>query len=214
MSDKDKRRMILDAALELIREKGFEGTRIIDIADRAGIGKGTVYDYFSSKEEVIAASVQDVVDRDFRNIFDEVDQAEDFETKLRRFLEVHCKILDLYGPFMVLFADLQMKNQEDTSDEIKKVVDEIRILHALRMRDMVARGIETGELREGLDVDRTTTYILSVAIGFAFSYMLSMQECCREEGGGDRREEDPIPVGPMVDLILRGVRNEKEAAHD
>jgi len=120
MSDKDKRRMILDAALELIREKGFEGTRIIDIADRAGIGKGTVYDYFSSKEEVIAASVQDVVDRDFRNIFDEVDQAEDFETKLRRFLEVHCKILDLYGPFMVLFADLQMKNQEDTSDEIKK----------------------------------------------------------------------------------------------
>lgn len=47
---KKKRQLILDAALSVFLQNGYEKTKIIDIAQKAGIGKGTVYEYFDSKE--------------------------------------------------------------------------------------------------------------------------------------------------------------------
>ncbi len=46
---------ILDAALEVFRERGYEGTTIPAIADRAGIAQGTLYNYFPSKEKLLFA---------------------------------------------------------------------------------------------------------------------------------------------------------------
>jgi AcrR family transcriptional regulator len=46
---------ILEAALASFAEKGFAGTRMDDIAQRAGITKGTIYLYFKSKEELFKA---------------------------------------------------------------------------------------------------------------------------------------------------------------
>jgi AcrR family transcriptional regulator len=46
---------ILDAALACFAERGFAGTRMDDIAARAGISKGTIYLYFDSKEAVFKA---------------------------------------------------------------------------------------------------------------------------------------------------------------
>ena len=48
---------LLDAALDVFFEKGFAAARLEDIAARAGVSKGTVYLYFSSKEEVFEALV-------------------------------------------------------------------------------------------------------------------------------------------------------------
>jgi len=47
-----KRDMILDAAYNLFINKGYWDTKIIDIAEAAGIGKGTVYEYFESKDAI------------------------------------------------------------------------------------------------------------------------------------------------------------------
>ena len=46
---------ILEAALACFAAKGFAGTRMDDIAARAGITKGTIYLYFDSKEELFKA---------------------------------------------------------------------------------------------------------------------------------------------------------------
>ena len=46
---------ILEAALACFAAKGFAGTRMDDIAARAGITKGTIYLYFESKEAVFKA---------------------------------------------------------------------------------------------------------------------------------------------------------------
>ncbi len=46
---------ILDAALEVFRERGYEGTTIPAIAHRAGIAQGTLYNYFPSKEKLLFA---------------------------------------------------------------------------------------------------------------------------------------------------------------
>ena len=48
---------LLDAALELFVEKGFAATRIEEVALRAGVSKGTLYIYYSSKEELLKAVI-------------------------------------------------------------------------------------------------------------------------------------------------------------
>lgn len=53
-----KRSFILDAALELFSERGFHGTAVPDIARAAGVGTGTIYRYFPSKEGLVNALYQ------------------------------------------------------------------------------------------------------------------------------------------------------------
>ncbi|MBV9120340.1 MAG: TetR/AcrR family transcriptional regulator [Chloroflexi bacterium] len=51
----EREQEILKAAQDVFFEKGFERTSIDDIAERVGIGKGTVYLHFTSKEEILLA---------------------------------------------------------------------------------------------------------------------------------------------------------------
>lgn len=50
---------LLDAALTLFVEKGFAATRIEEVADSAGVSKGTLYLYYSSKEELLKAVIRE-----------------------------------------------------------------------------------------------------------------------------------------------------------
>ena len=47
-----KKEQIMEAALQIFSTKGFHLAKIEDIAQEAGVGKGTVYEYFASKEEL------------------------------------------------------------------------------------------------------------------------------------------------------------------
>ncbi|WP_263410605.1 TetR/AcrR family transcriptional regulator [Terriglobus tenax] len=52
-----RRSEILDAALKLFGKKGFAETRMDDVAEKAKVAKGTLYLYFSSKEEIYEAAI-------------------------------------------------------------------------------------------------------------------------------------------------------------
>jgi TetR/AcrR family transcriptional regulator, repressor of fatR-cypB operon len=55
VSTKDKQTTILQAALELIAERGFHDAPMSLVAQRAGVSAGIIYHYFASKEELIHA---------------------------------------------------------------------------------------------------------------------------------------------------------------
>lgn len=55
----DKRQRILRAAESLFAEKGYENATIQEIATAAGVGDGTVYDYFKNKEDVLFSTLKD-----------------------------------------------------------------------------------------------------------------------------------------------------------
>lgn len=57
-----RRREILDAAIRLFAEKGFEQTTLDEIAQKAEFGKGTIYHYFKNKEELIITYLQEGVE--------------------------------------------------------------------------------------------------------------------------------------------------------
>ncbi len=56
----DKRLRLVTAATAVFAERGYASTRVADIAERAGVGKGTVYEYFSSKEELLFAVFESI----------------------------------------------------------------------------------------------------------------------------------------------------------
>jgi AcrR family transcriptional regulator len=51
---------LLDAALAVFAEKGFAAARLEDIAQRAGVSKGTIYLYYASKEDILRALIKAV----------------------------------------------------------------------------------------------------------------------------------------------------------
>jgi AcrR family transcriptional regulator len=54
----DRRNRILDVAIDLAEEGGFENVRQRDVADQAGVALGTLYKSFSSKEDLLSAALE------------------------------------------------------------------------------------------------------------------------------------------------------------
>lgn len=53
---------IINAASRVFAQKGYSSTRIIEVADAASVGKGTIYEYFRSKEELFFAVFEAMMD--------------------------------------------------------------------------------------------------------------------------------------------------------
>ena len=57
-----RRKEILDAAIELFEEKGYDDTAVSDIVKKVGVAQGTFYYHFKSKEEVLDAFLDDIIE--------------------------------------------------------------------------------------------------------------------------------------------------------
>mgnify|MGYP005992158489 FL=1 len=57
-----RKAQIIDVSTELFREKGYHATSLDDIADRIGFTKPAIYYYFKSKEDILFAIVDEIVD--------------------------------------------------------------------------------------------------------------------------------------------------------
>jgi len=55
-----KKHEILNAAVKLFAENGFDGTKLDDIAEAAQFGKGTLYNYFKSKEDIYVEIIEQI----------------------------------------------------------------------------------------------------------------------------------------------------------
>jgi AcrR family transcriptional regulator len=55
------RTQLLQAAKQVLIEKGYHDTKVVDIIERAGCGHGTFYDYFKGKEDVLLALLERLV---------------------------------------------------------------------------------------------------------------------------------------------------------
>jgi AcrR family transcriptional regulator len=76
---------LLDAALELFVEKGFAATRAEEVAARAGVSKGTLFLYFSSKEELFKAVVRENISGRFLEWQEEFERFEGSSADMVRY---------------------------------------------------------------------------------------------------------------------------------
>ena len=64
----ERKKEILDVAEELFTAKGYEGTSTTDILERVGIARGTLYYHFKSKEEILDALIDRIIQGMVSNI--------------------------------------------------------------------------------------------------------------------------------------------------
>ena len=55
IAHREKRTLILDAAIRVFADQGYHGARVADIAEDAGVAHGLLYHYFASKDDVLRA---------------------------------------------------------------------------------------------------------------------------------------------------------------
>lgn len=145
----DKRkREILDTALDLFMEKGFEDVTFQKIADRCGITRTTLYIYFKNKKEIFVWSIKQLTSEIEASLMDIINDNERSVTE--RLLLVLDAILDKCAENHLLFTVtltylLQLKKSgKDPAVRVKRRI--IRLRHILSM--IIIEGINRGEFRE------------------------------------------------------------------
>ncbi|XMB86241.1 TetR/AcrR family transcriptional regulator [Mycoplasmatota bacterium WC44] len=84
-----KKQLIIKSYMELVKETGsMRDISIQQIANKAGIGKGTVYEYFSSKEEIVMSLVEHMVDKTSSMFLNDTGyEGLNYEDSLKRFIQ-------------------------------------------------------------------------------------------------------------------------------
>ena len=170
----ERRQEILDAALRLFREHGFEEVTVQDVADEAGVATGTVYLYFPSKERLLYAihvtfhqglearfaeeavrlgeRLQAGEELDHRSVIDTIfDALMAYNVEHRADWEVMCRYFPRLGNF----------------DEAK----EIERSHTRFLADVFRRGMEAGFVHT--EDPELTAYLLgaiNIAVGQALAF--------------------------------------------
>ena len=106
----EKKSLIMDSALEHFAREGFHATTITHIAQHAGISKGLLYNYFSSKEDLLAAIIQKSISEVF-NYFDIDRDGQLSEDEFEFFIRKIAQILREKQTFWRLFFQLLMQSE-------------------------------------------------------------------------------------------------------
>ncbi|MCD4828626.1 MAG: TetR/AcrR family transcriptional regulator [Candidatus Cloacimonetes bacterium] len=97
----DKKERIAQAALEVFKKYGYHKTSIADIAKEAGLGKGTIYYYFDSKEDIYVEILGNQAETTFRRLEEQLRQEKDVREKLRLLFIKPVKLLSESAPLLM-----------------------------------------------------------------------------------------------------------------
>ena len=86
--DPAKRAQILEGAGRVISRMGYDAASVNDIAREAGVSKGTIYVYFSGKEDLFEALMEEVRENLFRALEAELDRPGTLKDRLLRYATV------------------------------------------------------------------------------------------------------------------------------
>ncbi len=142
-----KREAIIEAAIQVFSRKGYHNTRIEEIAIQAGAGKGTIYEYFSSKLELF----HEVLFTGWRNFEENIplEQIENMsvQEQLHRTISAHLRyFLENRQLARVSFWEVEAVDQELLAWTLK-----IKAEKEQQMQALMEKGIARGELRDDLD---------------------------------------------------------------
>jgi AcrR family transcriptional regulator len=93
-TSEETRRHLLETALALFREQGFESTTIRDIAGRAGLSLGAAYYYFKSKEAIVGAYYDHIQHEHLRRARAAFEQGGDLAARLRAAFHTKIDIME------------------------------------------------------------------------------------------------------------------------
>ena len=146
---------ILKAARELFAAKGFRDTTLDEIAQKAEFGKGTLYNYFASKEDIFHAIIDQAIENSIATARECSAGPGDLRTRLTAYARASMLYIRDNGELLhAIFLELHGGRKSDTS-RLKEIVRRSRtatdIVGALIQKEM-----EAGTIRQGDPADFIT----------------------------------------------------------
>jgi AcrR family transcriptional regulator len=153
---------ILDAAITEFAMRGFSGTRMDEVASRAGINKSLIYQYFGSKQELYAEALNSVLktitvkSTEYSMEFAAVDSGDNLRAYLRRYIDNHLALLEAVPEYPRLMAWENLEGGRTLSRLplqatyrafLGRVED---ILAPLHERGLLARDFDLSQVAQGV----------------------------------------------------------------
>jgi TetR/AcrR family fatty acid metabolism transcriptional regulator len=180
---------IRKAAVEIISQEGFFNTRMQDIADQAGLAVGTIYNYFSSKDKVLAYIFKAEMKRRMEIMSDLKEK--DLSTKefLKEFLNRHFSVL-IENPHLgrVLVREKDFSRGEKSGQIKEHMSSLIKMLEKL-----FQAGVKKGEVKE------INTHLMAV---YFFGSMQGVIEYSLTQPEMQLLEEAPDFILERIDHIF------------
>jgi len=137
----DKKQLILEAALKLFVEFGFHGTPTSKIAEEAGVANGTLFHYFSTKDELVVALYSDIKSRMVQYIEANTKTENSFKETIKgQYLASLYWALDNQKQF--LFVE-----QFKTSPFLSLIAPDVIEKSIKPFHEMFRKGMETNEIK-------------------------------------------------------------------
>jgi AcrR family transcriptional regulator len=193
---------LLEAALSLFVEKGFAATKTDEVAQRAGVSKGTLYLYYPSKEELLKAVISHYLSSQIREGFEEAAAHQG-----KHELATPDLLLDLLSRWWIRVL------QSPASAVMKLVVTEVRnfpeiaVFYAQEVIEpghqlissLIERGIARGEFHD-VDVPMVV-HSLVLPMVMLCVHQHSLGACPL----GDKAIDAPEFIQQHIALVLRGL---------
>lgn len=185
------RRRLLDAAVAVFAERGADA-EIREVAERAGLAVGTVYNHFPSKEDLLAAVVEEAASQceaALNAALAEPDVVEALHTVVRRGLHV----AEHFGSVMAAALEGQFPAMRTAAHRDR------RAAFKRRLAELIQRGIAAGRFRPGVDAEVATAMLGGVFTPWTFTDL--------------RRSRTPDQItDALLDTLLYGLeRTGREA---
>ena len=170
-----RRRAILAAAAEAFDAHGYSETTIDEVARQARVSKGSVYNYFQSKQDLFTqlfaqslAPTEADVDRMLADLSSPAGKIEQLIDYWYSELDHHKKL----GRLMLEFRVAAARQQE--GGDLSRLLRETHQRWIERVRKILTRGIEVGEFRADLDTERVAWGLIGQFDGLLMNMILDV----------------------------------------
>jgi len=143
----DKRRRIIDAAVQVFSERGFFNARVADVAEVAGVAGGTIYLYFKNKDDLLISVFEDRMDTILAVLTAELRKEVGAPQRLRRFIELHLGLVETDQALAdVLAVELRQSSKFVREYRAEKFYEYLNVAE-----DILSDGVSAGMFRSCID---------------------------------------------------------------
>lgn len=195
MSEKQgKRELILQAARQVFAEKGYHASTSEEIARVAGVGKGTIYQYFASKKDIYDEVRVMYMDEYCNHIIDSVLLERSFADNIHSLVHAHIEKINLL--VYIVTSDLHSSSgcvleNEGTPKIYLKMLE--------KLNELIISAKEKGELHE-VQNQSAINYIVSIFMGMAYQAILYKRNSQMAADFSHEKWEEEI-----IGLLLHGL---------
>jgi len=156
-----KRQRVLREAAQLFAERGFSATDVAELASRAGVSKGSLYNYFESKEDLYLHVCKDGLAQSRRAVYGAMDPEWDIYRQVEHLFRQGVHFALKHPEYVRLYLTASAPGKEHFSKKISLDVEKYTADH---LKDQIHRGQAQGIVRRDLDPKLGAFFINSLYI--------------------------------------------------